>query len=85
MAYKPGMKMYEVVWERDGRVIFSFHTHAASATDAVYEGEGHLAEQPEDIVDGREGATVHVDVVRHDQVGIFIDLNNFRFPGVRLP
>lgn len=85
MTYKPGMKMYEAAWEREGRVLFSFYTHAASATDAVSEGEVHLAESPEDIIGGRDGATVRVDVVRHDEVGIFIDLNNFRLPGVRLP
>ena len=56
--YRPGMKMYEVVWERDGKRVGTFCTHAANEADALSEAEAFFAEHREhDFPGGRDGTT----------------------------
>ena len=63
--YRPGMKMYLVVWERDGEPMLRYALHAADETDARLRAEASLAEladiQKFDF--DRAGTTVRVDVI----------------------
>jgi hypothetical protein len=62
--YKPGMKMYEAVWERDGERVLVWCMHAASEADVISEVEAFFAEHPEhEIPSGREGTTVRVGII----------------------
>ena len=55
--FRPGMRMYEVVWERDGEKLFVSILHAEDDAGAVARAEESLAELP-DIDFDRSGATV---------------------------
>ena len=59
MAFKflPGMKMYEVVWERDDEKLYVAVLHAADEAGAIARAEETFAEHPEIDFD-RSGATV---------------------------
>jgi hypothetical protein len=56
--FRPGMRMYEVVWERDGEKLFVSILHAEDETGAIARAEESLAGLP-DIDFDRSGATVH--------------------------
>jgi hypothetical protein len=58
--YRPGWKMYQVVWERDGERLATYALHAAN--DALSRAEASLAEHPEHDFD-RTGTTVRVRVI----------------------
>jgi hypothetical protein len=45
--YRPGMKMYQVVWERDGERVATHALHAADEADARSRAEASLAKHPE--------------------------------------
>jgi len=61
--YRPGMKMYQVVWERDGERIHTCSLHAANEADARSRAEAALAGLA-DIPDfDRPGTTVRVRVI----------------------
>jgi hypothetical protein len=45
--FRPGMKMYQVVWERDGERIATHALHAADEADARSRAEASLAKHPE--------------------------------------
>jgi hypothetical protein len=63
--YRPGMKMYQVVWERDGERIHTCALHAADEADAHSRAEAMLAglaEIPEYNFD-LAGTTVRVRVI----------------------
>ena len=61
--YRPGMKMYQVVWERDGERIHTCSLHAADEADARSRAEAALAGLA-DIPDfDRAGTTVRVRVI----------------------
>jgi hypothetical protein len=63
--YRPGMKMYQVVWERDGERIHTCALHAADEADARSRAEAMLA-GPADIPEysfDRAGTTVRVRVI----------------------
>lgn len=49
MAFKfqSGMKMYEVLWERDGEVLFIANLHAANEAGAISRAEEMFTEHPE--------------------------------------
>ena len=68
--YRPGMKMYEAVWERDGERVHSWAMHAANAADVVAEAEAFFAEHPEDDF-RRDGTTVRVGIIRRADDGTF--------------
>jgi hypothetical protein len=59
--YRPGWKMYQVVWERDGERLATYALHAANEADAPSRAEASLAEHPEHDFD-RTGTTVRVRV-----------------------
>ena len=56
--FQPGMKMYEVVWERDGEKRHVALLQAADETGAISRAEETFAEYPEIDFDPN-GATVH--------------------------
>jgi hypothetical protein len=60
MAFKfrPGMRMYEVVWERDGEKLFVSILHAEDEAGAIARAEECLAGSPDMDFD-RSGSTVH--------------------------
>lgn len=60
--YRPGMKMYQVVWERDGERIHTCALHAADEADARSKAEVILADIPECDFD-RAGTTVRVRII----------------------
>jgi hypothetical protein len=60
--YRPGMKMYQVVWERDGERVATHALHAADEADARSRAEASLAKHPEYGFD-RTGTTVRVRVI----------------------
>jgi hypothetical protein len=60
--FRPGMKMYQVVWERDGERIATHALHAADEADARSRAEASLAKHPEHDFD-RTGTTVRVRVI----------------------
>jgi hypothetical protein len=60
--YRPGMKMYQVVWEQDGERVATVALHAADEADARLRAEAHFAEHPELDFD-RTGTTVRVRVI----------------------
>ena len=60
--YRPGMKFYQVVWERDGERLATCALHAAKEADALSRAEARYAEHPEDDFD-RSGTTVRVRVI----------------------
>jgi hypothetical protein len=60
--YRPGWKMYHVVWERDGERLATYALHAANEADALSRAEASLAEHPEHDFD-RTGTTVPVRVI----------------------
>ena len=60
--WRPGMKMYQVVWERDGKRVATHALHAADEADARSRAESSLAEHPEFDFD-RAGTTVRVRVI----------------------
>jgi hypothetical protein len=60
--YRPGWKMYQVVWERDGERLATYALHAANEADALSRAEASLAEHPEHDFD-RTGTTVRVRVI----------------------
>ncbi len=45
--YRPGWKMYQVVWERDGERLATYALHATNEADALSRAEASLAEHPE--------------------------------------
>jgi len=55
--FQAGMKMYEVVWERDGEKLFVAVLHAANEAGAISRAEETFAEHPEIDFD-RSGTTV---------------------------
>jgi hypothetical protein len=63
MAFKvqPGMKMYEVVWERDGEKLCVVILHAADEAGAISRAEETFAEHPETDFD-RGGTTVRARI-----------------------
>jgi len=62
--YRPGMKMYEIVWQRDGRRVGTYCVHAANEADALSHAEAFFAEHPEhDFPGGRDGATARAGIV----------------------
>ena len=60
--YRPGMKMYRVIWERDGERLCTLATHAADEAGAISIAEAFFADNPECNFP-REGATVRVRVI----------------------
>lgn len=60
--YRPGMKMYQVVWEREGERICTHALHAADAADALSAAEAFIAEHPECNFP-RDGVTARVRVI----------------------
>ena len=60
--YRPGMKMYQVIWERDGERLATVALHAADETDARSRAEALLEAQPETDFD-RTGTTVRVRII----------------------
>jgi hypothetical protein len=62
LEYRPSMKMYEVVWERDGECVSRFYVDAASELDAISGAEAFLAEYPKFNFD-RSYAAVHVRIL----------------------
>jgi hypothetical protein len=56
--FQPGMKMYEVVWERDGKKLHIMNLHAADKAGAISRAEETFAELPEIDFD-RSDTTVH--------------------------
>ena len=58
--YRPGRKMYVVVWELEGELRCRFSTHAEDEADAISIAQSYFAEHPEDDFPGREGMTVSV-------------------------
>jgi hypothetical protein len=42
--YGPGMKMYQVIWERDGERMYEHIEHAADEADACSRAEASVAE-----------------------------------------
>jgi hypothetical protein len=62
--YRPGMKMYEVVWERAGKRVGIYCVHAANEADALSHAEAFFAEHPEhDFPGGRDGTTARAALV----------------------
>jgi hypothetical protein len=57
--YRPGMKMYQVVWERDGERVATYALHAVDETDARSRAEAFFIEHPEHDFP-RAGAMVRV-------------------------
>jgi len=59
MAFKfrPGMRMYEVVWERDGQELFVSILHAEDEAGAIFRAKETFAAYPE-IDFYRSGTTV---------------------------
>jgi hypothetical protein len=65
--YQAGMKMYEAVWERDGKRVGVWCMHAANEADVLSEAQAFFAEHPEyDFAGGRDGTTVRVGIVGGD-------------------
>jgi hypothetical protein len=61
--YRPGMKMYQVIWERNGERIATYALHAADEADARSKAEISLTEgHPEQDFD-RTGTTVRVRAI----------------------
>ena len=60
--YRPGMKMYQVIWERDGERICTVALHAADEIDAQSKAERSLTEPGSNDFD-RAGTTVRVRVI----------------------
>jgi hypothetical protein len=60
--FRPGMKMYQVVWEREGERVATHALHAADEADARSMAEASLAKHPEFDFD-RTGTTVRVRVI----------------------
>jgi hypothetical protein len=60
--YRPGMKMYQIVWEREGERVGTHAIHAADEADARSRAESSLAEHPEYDFD-RTGTTIRVRVI----------------------
>jgi hypothetical protein len=60
--YRPGMKMYQVIWERDGKRVLTYALHAADETDAQSTAEAFLIEHPEYDFP-RTGTAVRVRVI----------------------
>jgi hypothetical protein len=62
--YRPGMKMYEAIWERDGERVLGWCMHAANEADVLIEVKAFFAEHPElDIPGGRDGTTVRIGII----------------------
>jgi hypothetical protein len=61
--FQPGMRMYEVVWERDGEKLFVMIHHAEDDTGAIERAEEILAGTPDMDFD-RRGAAVHARLHR---------------------
>jgi hypothetical protein len=60
--YRPGMKMYQVVWERDGERIATVALHASDETDAQSKAETSLTEHaPHDF--DPTGTTIRVRAI----------------------
>jgi hypothetical protein len=79
MAYKyrPGMKMYEALWERDGERVLSWSMHAASEADVIAEAEAFFAEHPEhDIPSRLDGTTVRVGIISGADGTFFTKFND---------
>ena len=61
--YRPGMKMYEAIWERDGKPVGVWCMHAANEADVLSEAQAFFAEHPEyDFPGGRDGTKVRVRI-----------------------
>jgi hypothetical protein len=60
--FRPGMKMYQVSWERDGKRVLTHVLHAADEIDARSKAETDLADHPEYDFDP-SGTTVRVRVI----------------------
>ena len=57
--YRTGMKMYQVIWERDGERIATVALHASDETDAQSKAETSLTDHaPHDF--DRTGTTIRV-------------------------
>ncbi|MCP3372632.1 hypothetical protein [Bradyrhizobium cajani] len=56
--FQPGMKMYEVVWERDGEKLHEAVLHAADEAGAISRAEEIFAEHPEIDFDRSGDTTV---------------------------
>jgi hypothetical protein len=65
MAFKfrPGMRTYEVVRERNGEKLFVFTLHAEDEAGAIARAEECLAQSPDMDFD-RGGSTVHARLHR---------------------
>jgi hypothetical protein len=62
--WRPGMKMYEAVWERDGKRVWVWSMHAANEQDVIAFAEAFFLEHPELEFPGRlPGTTVRVQPV----------------------
>jgi hypothetical protein len=63
--YRPGMKMYQVIWERDGGRMYEHIGHAADEADACSRAEASVAELAESqkFNVNRIGITVRVRVI----------------------
>jgi hypothetical protein len=61
-TFRPGWKMYQVVWERDGERLATHALHAADEADARSRAEASLAKHPEHDFD-RTGTTVRVRAI----------------------
>jgi hypothetical protein len=62
LDYRPGMKMYQVIWERDGEHIATRALHAADEADARSRAEASFAKHPDHDFD-RTGTTVRVRII----------------------
>jgi hypothetical protein len=60
----PGVKMFEVVWKRDGACVSRLYVDAASELDAIYAAEAFLAKHP-NFDFNRACAAVHVRALPH--------------------
>jgi hypothetical protein len=58
---QPATKMYEVFWERDGRLVCRVYVDAASEPDAISEAESFLTDNPR--LDRRANASAHVRIL----------------------
>jgi hypothetical protein len=59
--YKAGMKMYEAIWQPDGKRVGVWCMHAANEADVLSGAQAYLAEHPEyDFPGGRDGTTMRV-------------------------
>src|SRR6202034_1033967 len=56
--YRPGRKLYEAVWKRNGEEIFRMHMHAIDETSFMEKALAHVTEYQ--IADSLEGTTMEI-------------------------